>query len=428
MEACCSMKSLVGNSCGFDAKERKRQTQNVRIPFLSCTKNVSKQWSTLSFSRPQNEIDLVLSRAALFDLVEERIKSMTICPRHRATLRISCTYKRWRNKVQSSTGYFRTWKIKSSRQPWMLPQRIQPAGHERTSQKGHVTEKQAQSRTMSKDTWTLGVTLKLPAKWREPQSQAMVSRLWGQCYVIRLQCQGQSLLIAMVLVLLPTFYTATIDGIKVWQEYNIVEARFIKWSEFNLPRKVFTSQVMKVTEDNTSPKATFTKVKASQKSKSGKSRRFKRRGWRGGKATRTWEWIEDLTRNIIKKSGLVQLKMFDSHSLCKLTSSSKLTKFSCECCKTFATRMNWTPRQSLMARRKKPYIDLLFYLIGICTCQRWLLRFWRDHVLFNVVSRKKNLITNAFKKLSSRSVISIAIMHRFSNYGPISIAGQFTWS
>ena len=29
MEACCSFKSLVGSSCGFDAKDRKRQTQIV---------------------------------------------------------------------------------------------------------------------------------------------------------------------------------------------------------------------------------------------------------------------------------------------------------------------------------------------------------------------------------------------------------------
>ena len=89
MEACCSLKSLVGSSCGFDAKDRKRQTQIV--PLLSCTKDISKHLSTLSFSGPQNEIDLILSRAALFDVAEESIKSMTICPRHRATLGISWT-------------------------------------------------------------------------------------------------------------------------------------------------------------------------------------------------------------------------------------------------------------------------------------------------------------------------------------------------
>ena len=81
MEACCSFKSLVGRSCGFDVKDRKRQTQIV--PLLSCTKNISKHLSTLSFSGPQNEIDLILSRAALFDL--------TICPSHRPTLGISWT-------------------------------------------------------------------------------------------------------------------------------------------------------------------------------------------------------------------------------------------------------------------------------------------------------------------------------------------------
>ena len=61
---------------------------------------------------------------------------------------------------------------------------------------------------------------------------------------------------------LTTFHTASIDGIRVWQEHNIGEARFIKCSEFDLPRKISTSQIMKVTEGNTSPKATFTKMKA----------------------------------------------------------------------------------------------------------------------------------------------------------------------
>ena len=80
--------------------------------------------------------------------------------------------------------------------------------------------------------------------------------------MIRLQCQSQSLLNAMVLASLTTFHTAAIDGIRVRQEYNIGKARFIKCSEFNLPRKISTSQIMKVTEDNTSPKTTFTKMKA----------------------------------------------------------------------------------------------------------------------------------------------------------------------
>ena len=35
MEACWSFKSLVGSSCGFEAKDRKRQNQIV--PLVSCT-------------------------------------------------------------------------------------------------------------------------------------------------------------------------------------------------------------------------------------------------------------------------------------------------------------------------------------------------------------------------------------------------------
>ena len=80
--------------------------------------------------------------------------------------------------------------------------------------------------------------------------------------MIRLHGQSQSLLNAMVLASLTTFHTPTIDGIRVWQEYNTGEARFITCNECNLPRKISTSQIMKVTEDNTSPKATFTKMKA----------------------------------------------------------------------------------------------------------------------------------------------------------------------
>ena len=52
-----SIKSLVGSSCGFGAKDRNRQTQI--IPLLSCTKNISKHLMTLSFSGPQYEKDLI---------------------------------------------------------------------------------------------------------------------------------------------------------------------------------------------------------------------------------------------------------------------------------------------------------------------------------------------------------------------------------
>ena len=80
MEACCSFKSLVATSCGFDAKDRKRQNQIVSL--VSCSKDISG---------PQNEIDLILCRAWLLYKTEESIKSMTVCPHHRAILGISWT-------------------------------------------------------------------------------------------------------------------------------------------------------------------------------------------------------------------------------------------------------------------------------------------------------------------------------------------------
>ena len=87
MEECCSFKTIVGSSCSFDAKDRKRQTEIVLLQ--SCTKDISKHLSTLSFSGPQNEVDLILSRVGLYGKSKDSINTMTICPYHRATLGIS---------------------------------------------------------------------------------------------------------------------------------------------------------------------------------------------------------------------------------------------------------------------------------------------------------------------------------------------------
>lgn len=88
MEACCSFKTIVGSSCSFDAKDRKRQTEIV--PLLSCTKDISRHLSTLSFSGIENEVDLILSRVGFYKS-KDNINTMTICPYHRATLGISWT-------------------------------------------------------------------------------------------------------------------------------------------------------------------------------------------------------------------------------------------------------------------------------------------------------------------------------------------------
>lgn len=89
MEACCSFKTIVGSNCGFDAKDRKRQTEI--IPLMSCSKDIEKHLYALNFFGPENEVDLILSRAGMYECSDEKIRSFTVCPRHRATLGISWT-------------------------------------------------------------------------------------------------------------------------------------------------------------------------------------------------------------------------------------------------------------------------------------------------------------------------------------------------
>jgi hypothetical protein len=83
MEACCSFKSLVGGICSADSKDRKREA-NI-IPLVSCDKNVSKHKSAFKFAGPEDEIELILCRAGIFSRTKD-VKSMTICPHHRAKL------------------------------------------------------------------------------------------------------------------------------------------------------------------------------------------------------------------------------------------------------------------------------------------------------------------------------------------------------
>ena len=92
MEACWSFKSLVGSSCGFDAKDRKRQNQIVPL-LVSCSKDISG---------PQNEID---RRVVLQDGGKHQVNDRLPSPSRDLRNKLD---KRWRYKVQSSTGYFRT--------------------------------------------------------------------------------------------------------------------------------------------------------------------------------------------------------------------------------------------------------------------------------------------------------------------------------
>ena len=83
MEVCCSFKSIVGGMCGFDTGDRKKETQIT--PLLACSKAISRHTASLGFSGPVDEVDLILSRAAVFTQ-PANINSMTICPLHHEKL------------------------------------------------------------------------------------------------------------------------------------------------------------------------------------------------------------------------------------------------------------------------------------------------------------------------------------------------------
>jgi hypothetical protein len=54
------------NICGSDSRD---QTHELKvIPLLSCSGNISKHLAFFGFSGPENEVDLILSRA---DLISE---------------------------------------------------------------------------------------------------------------------------------------------------------------------------------------------------------------------------------------------------------------------------------------------------------------------------------------------------------------------
>ena len=50
--------------CGFDTRDRKKEAQI--IPLLACSKPISNHAASLGFSGPEDEVELILSRAAVF--------------------------------------------------------------------------------------------------------------------------------------------------------------------------------------------------------------------------------------------------------------------------------------------------------------------------------------------------------------------------
>ena len=85
MESCCSFKAFVGEVCGYDPKDRKRDSEIV--PLLSCDKDISRHKSLYKFTGPEDEVELILCRSAKFTK-SKSLSSMTICRNHRSKLGI----------------------------------------------------------------------------------------------------------------------------------------------------------------------------------------------------------------------------------------------------------------------------------------------------------------------------------------------------
>ncbi|RMX51576.1 hypothetical protein pdam_00017733 [Pocillopora damicornis] len=88
MEGCCLCKSLIGGVCGYNTRDRKRETEVV--PLLSCSKNIASHRSAFKFTGPKDEIDPILCVASMFTK-NTRSSTMTICPNHRAKLGLGWT-------------------------------------------------------------------------------------------------------------------------------------------------------------------------------------------------------------------------------------------------------------------------------------------------------------------------------------------------
>ena len=69
MEISCSFQSTVSRPFGFDRKDRKKNTR--ALPLLACQKEISAHKSSFKFTGIENELELILSRAAVFTLPEE---------------------------------------------------------------------------------------------------------------------------------------------------------------------------------------------------------------------------------------------------------------------------------------------------------------------------------------------------------------------
>ena len=81
MEICCSFKSFAGGTRGFSYREDRSCISQV-VPLHSCKNDISSHLRSCKFSDPENEVDLILSLAGIFETLTD-IDDFTICPTHR---------------------------------------------------------------------------------------------------------------------------------------------------------------------------------------------------------------------------------------------------------------------------------------------------------------------------------------------------------
>ena len=79
----CSFFKIVGSVCGVDERSRSHTTSVIPLPF--CDKDIKSHMKSLQFSGVSTEADLILARGGIFERTES---FSTICPFHRASLRI----------------------------------------------------------------------------------------------------------------------------------------------------------------------------------------------------------------------------------------------------------------------------------------------------------------------------------------------------
>ena len=81
MEICFSFKSFAGGTCGFSYREDRGCVSQV-VSLHSFKKDISSHSRSCKFSDPENEVDLILSLAGIFETLTD-IDNFKICRTHR---------------------------------------------------------------------------------------------------------------------------------------------------------------------------------------------------------------------------------------------------------------------------------------------------------------------------------------------------------